>query len=62
MFGKGQKSRVIPLRGRLVLEIERYCWKPLPLLGRTPEPDDFCSTRRSEREAGAFSPRTRSGA
>ena len=37
----GQKSRVIPLRGRLVLEIEAYLLEPLPLLERTPEPDDF---------------------
>jgi site-specific recombinase XerD len=41
VFGKGQKSRVIPLRGRIVLEIERYLIEPLPLLGRVPEPDDF---------------------
>ena len=41
VFGKGQKSRVIPLRGRIVLEIERYMLEPLPLVGRTPEPDDF---------------------
>ena len=32
MFGKGQKGRVIPLRGRVVLEIERYMLEPLPLL------------------------------
>lgn len=41
VFGKGQKSRVIPLRGRLVLEIEAYLMEPLPLLERTPEPDDY---------------------
>jgi site-specific recombinase XerD len=41
VFGKGQKSRVIPLRGRIVLEIERYMMEPLPLVGRAPEPDDF---------------------
>jgi integrase len=41
VFGKGQKSRVIPLRGRVVLEIEGYLLEPLPLLGRSPEPDDF---------------------
>lgn len=41
VFGKGQKSRVIPLRGRLVLEIEAYLLEPLPLLERTPEPDDY---------------------
>lgn len=41
VFGKGQKSRVIPLRGRIVLELERYMLEPLPFLGRAPEPDDF---------------------
>jgi integrase len=41
VFGKGQKSRVIPLRGRIVLELERYMLEPLPFLGRVPEPDDF---------------------
>jgi integrase/recombinase XerC len=41
VFGKGQKSRVIPLRGRLVLELEHYMLEPLPFLGRSPEPDDF---------------------
>ena len=33
VFGKGQKSRVIPLRGRLVLEIEAYLLEPLPFAG-----------------------------
>ena len=37
---RGQKSRIIPLRGRIVLETEAYLLEPLPLLGRTPEPDD----------------------
>jgi integrase len=41
VFGKGQKSRVIPLRGRIVLEIERYMMEPLALVARPPEPDDF---------------------
>jgi site-specific recombinase XerD len=41
VFGKGQKSRVIPLRGRIVLEIEHYLMEALPLVGRPPEPDDF---------------------
>jgi integrase len=41
VFGKGQKSRVIPLRGRVVLEIEGYLLEILPLLNRLPEPDDF---------------------
>jgi integrase len=41
VFGKGQKSRVIPLRGRIVLEVEHYMMEALPLVGRPPEPDDF---------------------
>ena len=41
VFGKGQKSRVIPLRGRVVLELEHYLIEPLPFLGRAVEPDDF---------------------
>jgi len=41
VFGKGQKSRVIPLRGRIVLEIERYMLETLPFLDRTPEADDY---------------------
>jgi integrase len=41
VFGKGQKGRVIPLRGRIVLEIERYMLETLPFLDRVPEPDDY---------------------
>jgi integrase/recombinase XerC len=41
VFGKGQKSRVIPIRGRIVYELEHYVISPLPFLDRPPEPDDF---------------------
>jgi integrase len=41
VFGKGQKGRVLPLRGRVVLEIEAYLLTPLELVDRTPEVDDF---------------------
>jgi integrase len=41
VFGKGQKSRVLPLRGRIVLELETYMLAPLELVGRVPEPDDY---------------------
>jgi integrase len=41
VFGKGQKSRVLPLRGRIVLELEAWSLTPLVLLGRPPEPDDY---------------------
>jgi site-specific recombinase XerD len=52
VFGKGQKSRVIPLRGRLVLELEHYMLEPLPLLGRPPEPDDFLLYPEKRTEGG----------
>jgi len=51
VFGKGQKSRVIPLRGRIVLEIEAYLLETLPLLDRLPEPDDYLLY--PEKRAGA---------
>ena len=41
MFGKGQKSRVLPLRGRVVLELEAYRLTALELVDRGPEPDDY---------------------
>jgi integrase/recombinase XerC len=41
VFGKGQKSRVLPLRGRIVLELEAYMLTPLELVDRTPELGDF---------------------
>ena len=41
VLGKGQKSRVIPIRGRLVRTAEEYLLTPLNFVGRTPEPDDF---------------------
>lgn len=41
VFGKGQKARTLPLRGRVVLEPEAWSMTPLELLSRTPEPDDF---------------------
>ncbi len=41
VFGKGQKSRVLPLRGRIVLELEAYMLSALELVDRVPELDDF---------------------
>jgi integrase/recombinase XerC len=52
VFGKGQKSRVIPLRGRLVLELEHYMLAPLPFLDRAPEPDDFLLYPEKRTEGG----------
>ena len=52
VFGKGQKERVLPVRGRLVLLAEEYLLTELPehtaivdgerlRVRRTPEPDDY---------------------
>jgi site-specific recombinase XerC len=41
VFGKGQKSRVLPLRGRIVLAAEEFLLEELEGVGRQPEPDDF---------------------
>ena len=38
---KGQKSRVLPLRGRIVPEFDLYLLSELPALDRQPEPDDY---------------------
>ncbi len=55
VFGKGQKSRVIPLRGRIVLELEAYLLEPLPLArSACPSRTTSCCTRKSE-PAGASS-------
>jgi integrase/recombinase XerC len=66
VFGKGQKSRVIPLRGRVVIELEHYMLEPLPLLGRAPEPDDFLLYPEKRGEGGrilaAYPKRRMSGA
>lgn len=41
VFGKGQKERVLPLRGRILDELAFYLSADLPHVGRPPEPDDF---------------------
>jgi site-specific recombinase XerD len=52
VFGKGQKERVLPVRGRLILMAEEYLLTELPeytaivngereRVRRTPEPDDY---------------------
>ena len=41
VFGKGQKERVLPLRGRVILAFEEYLMTPLRGLERAPEPDDY---------------------
>ena len=65
VFGKGQKSRVIPLRGRIVLELEHYMLEPLRFLDRTPEPDDYLlypeKRTKGERILAAYPKRRISG-
>jgi integrase len=41
VFGKGQKERVIPLRGRIAMALKAYLGEPLDFVGRRPEPDDY---------------------
>jgi site-specific recombinase XerD len=41
VFGKGQKEREIPLRGRIVMTLKAYLGEPLEFVGRRPEPDDY---------------------
>ena len=60
VFGKGQKSRVIPLRGRIVLELEDYLLEPLRFVGRPRSPTTSSSTRRSGRAGQVLLRRTRS--
>ena len=41
VFGKGQKERVIPLRGPILSELGLLLVTELPHVGRLPEPDDY---------------------
>jgi len=41
VFAKGQKERVIPLRGRIAMALKAYLGEPLDFVGRRPEPDDY---------------------
>jgi integrase/recombinase XerD len=41
VYGKGQKERVVPLRGRIVMALKAYLGEPLEFLGRRPEPEDY---------------------
>jgi integrase/recombinase XerC len=52
VFGKGQKSRVLPLRGRVVLEVEAWLLSPLDGLDRPPERGDYVLYPEKRAEAG----------
>lgn len=52
VFGKGQKSRVLPLRGRIVLELEAWSLTPLALVDRPPEPSDYLLYPEKRTEGG----------
>lgn len=52
VFGKGQKSRVLPLRGRVVLEVEAYLVSPLDGLDRPPERGDYVLYPEKRGEGG----------
>src|SRR5215217_3876489 len=41
VYGKGQKERLLPLRGPILAELRLFLAADLPHVGRTPEPDDF---------------------
>jgi len=41
VFGKGQKERVLPLRGRVIVALEEHLMTSLRGLDRQPEPDDY---------------------
>jgi integrase len=53
---KGQKERELPLRGRILVELERWMRFDLPAVGRPPEPDDFLlyPIRKLGRNAGTM--------
>jgi hypothetical protein len=41
VYGKGQKQRVLPLRGPILAELRLLLATDLPHVGRPPEPDDY---------------------
>lgn len=52
VFGKGQKERLMPLRGPILAEIDLYRSIDLPGVGRPPEPDDYLIYPIDRRAAG----------
>lgn len=54
VFGKGQKARVLPVRGRIVQAADEYLLTTLRFLDRTPEPDDFLLYSEWRNGAGIY--------
>jgi len=55
VFGKGQKHRVLPIRGRVVLTAEEYLLTDLPdPVSRQPEPDDFLVYSEHRNKYGVY--------
>jgi site-specific recombinase XerD len=59
IFGKGQKHRVLPVRGRVVLIGEEYLLTPLRFLERQPEPDDYLLYSEWRNGSGIYRARPR---
>lgn len=54
VFGKGQKHRVLPIRGRIVLAVEEYLITSLPFVNRQPEPEDYLLYSEHRNGAGVY--------
>jgi integrase/recombinase XerC len=52
VYGKGQKERLLPLRGPILTELRLYLATDLPRLGRVPEGDDYLLYPSDKRAGG----------
>jgi len=52
VYGKGQKERLLPLRGPILSELRLYLVSDLPQLGRPPQGDDYLLYASDRRAAG----------
>lgn len=61
VFGKGQRARVLPMRGRIVPAADLYLLTPLEFVGRTPEPEDYLLYSEHRNGSGVYraDPKTR---
>lgn len=57
VLGKGQKERALPLRGRILDELQRYFGAPLPHLERPPSGDDYLLHPPRQRRGKKLAPR-----